>query len=308
MKNIQEHIDLIERFLHDDLAQEELDELNEKLRKDNEFNKLFYEMDHLLDGIRQSAKNSTVEEKLARLEQALPYKMSITISEKPVGRLKKVIISINQFFDRLIAKVFNLDQEELTAIPINSHGQASVLTISGRIKLIAASTIIVVFLATTLMFIQFTEYNPGALYADNFEQPELQTVAVRSADDEEKNADLTHEEIINLANLEFNDSNFGKAINLIEKIPDEEKMPSMKYCGALSYMKKEDFNRAKELLTQLSEEKDIVWRHRSKWFLALCLIREDNKAEAVKYLKDVSDTNGGEFQEDAVQLLKKVDK
>jgi len=74
MKNIDEHIDLIERYLYDDLTQVELDEFNDLLREDPEFNKLFYEMDHLLDGIRRSAKQTTVEEKLARLEEALPEK------------------------------------------------------------------------------------------------------------------------------------------------------------------------------------------------------------------------------------------
>lgn len=72
MKNIDEHIDLIERYLYDDMTQEELEEFNGLLRKDPEFNKLFYEMDHLLEGIRRSAKQTTVEEKLARLEKALP--------------------------------------------------------------------------------------------------------------------------------------------------------------------------------------------------------------------------------------------
>ena len=72
MKNIDEHIDLIERYLYDDLTQEELEEFNDLLRQDAEFNKLFYEMDHLLDGIRRSAKQTTVEEKLANLEKSLP--------------------------------------------------------------------------------------------------------------------------------------------------------------------------------------------------------------------------------------------
>jgi tetratricopeptide (TPR) repeat protein len=72
MKSIDEHIDLIERYLYDDLTQEELEEFNDLLKEDAEFNKLFYEMDHLLDGIRRSAKKTTVEEKLARLEEALP--------------------------------------------------------------------------------------------------------------------------------------------------------------------------------------------------------------------------------------------
>jgi len=81
MKNFDEHIDLIERYLYDDMTQEELEEFNGLLRKDPEFNKLFYEMDHLLEGIRRSAKLTTVEEKLARLERSLPHKEKSIESE-----------------------------------------------------------------------------------------------------------------------------------------------------------------------------------------------------------------------------------
>mgnify|MGYP001553167931 CR=1 FL=1 len=92
MKNIDEHIDLIERYLYDDLTQEELEEFNDLLRQDAEFNKLFYEMDHLLDGIRRSAKKTTVEEKLARLEEALPLSK---VSDERIDHTEE--ISFNRF-------------------------------------------------------------------------------------------------------------------------------------------------------------------------------------------------------------------
>ena len=307
MKNSYEHIDLIERYLYDDMTKEELEEFNEKLRKDPEFNKLFYEMDHLLEGIRQSAKHGTVEEKLAKLEYSLPFKRNYELSNKPAGLFSKIIESINQFMDRLIAGVFNLDHEEMVSVPVNSRGQASVFTITGRIKLIAASSIVIIFLTTIIIITQFSQSNPVELYADNFEKPELLVVGVRSTEPE-KYENLEPENILNTANLEFNNSNFGQAIGLIEQIPDEEKMPGMKYCGALSYMEIEKFERAKELLMQLGEENDIVWQERSKWLLALCFIHEEDKDQAVKYLKEVSQINGGVYQEQATLLLKKVNK
>jgi hypothetical protein len=115
------------------------------------------------------------------------------------------------------------------------------------------------------------------------------------------------EEIQNRANQEFNNSNFGNAINLVERIPDDEKLPDMKYCGALSYMKDENFDRAKELLIQLSEMNDKFWQERSKWYLALCYIYEDDQEQAAKYLKEVAEI-GGKYQEKAEKLLKKVNK
>ena len=47
MKDFNEHIDLIERYVYEDMKKEELEELNRKLREDREFNKLFHDMDNL---------------------------------------------------------------------------------------------------------------------------------------------------------------------------------------------------------------------------------------------------------------------
>ena len=305
MKNIDEHIDLIERYLYDDLTQEELDDFNELLRKDPEFNKLFYEMDQLLDGVRRSAKKTTVEEKLARLEEALPYNRSTDLSERPANVIKRIFQSFNEFVDHLIIRTFNLDREELTVIPIDNRGRSSVYTITGRIKLIAASSLVMIFLAATFIFTQFSALTPVELYADNYSKPVLLTSTVRSGEMEPK-GESSISDIMNSANIAFNSSNFGEAIALVEGVSNDELTPGLKYCGALSYMEIEEFDKAKDLLLQLNTETDIVWRHTSSWFLALCYVREDDKENAVKYLKMASDTAGGEYQEKAANLLGKV--
>jgi tetratricopeptide (TPR) repeat protein len=306
MKNINEHIDLIERYLYDDLTQEELEELNDLLKKDPDFRKLFHEMDHLTEGIRRMAKKTSVEEKLAKLEESLPLMMRVNQSDQPDNLLKKLIRSINDFIDSLISKIFKIDHEELVAIPINSRGEASALSLTGRIKLIAASSIVMAFLAVTLVFTQLSNLSPIELYADNFKQTEL-PVNIDRSPGEEIMEDLTPQEILNKANSEYNESNFGAAIKLIERIPDDEKLPGMKFCGALSYMKLEKFDRAEELLIQLSEMNDIYRKEQSKWFLALCSIREDNTEQAEQYLKEVVEI-GGKYQKQAENLLKKVHK
>jgi len=305
MKDFNEHIDLIERYLYDDLSQEELEELNVKLKSDTEFNKLFHEMDNLLEGIRRSAKQTTVEEKLAKLEEALPYKMSVSRKEQSPNLFRQIIESLNKFVDRLIARLFRLDHEEMVAIPINSRGESSALSLAGRIKLVAASSIVILFIGAIFIYIQLSQLSPLELYSENF-KPEIDVIVERTVEKETYD-NLSPQEILDLANLEFRESNFGEAINLIESISDEHKLPGMKYCGALSYMKIENFERAKELLIQLGEVNDIVWQERSKWYLALCYLHENNTELAVEYLKDISEI-GGENQEKAMQLLKKVNK
>ena len=206
MKKINEHIDLIERYLYDDMTREELEEINELLKTDAEFNKLFHEMDHFTEGIRRSAKKTTVEEKLANLEEALPRMMRVNQGDQSDNIIIKFFRSINNFIDNLIAKIFGFDKEELVAIPINSRGEASVFSLTGRIKVIAASSLVVVFIAVTLVFTQLSNLSPLELYADNFEQPKLTVVNERSIEDEVQD-NRTQEEILNEANDQFNKSN-----------------------------------------------------------------------------------------------------
>ncbi len=74
MKDNKDHIDLIERYLDEDLTREELEMFSRKLKEDTEFSQLYYEMDRFVEGIRRSASQTSMEEKLARLEQSLPVK------------------------------------------------------------------------------------------------------------------------------------------------------------------------------------------------------------------------------------------
>ena len=304
MKSIDEHIDLIERYLYDDLTQEELDRFNDLLSQDAEFNKLFYEMDHLLDGIRRSAKKTTVEEKLARLEEALPFKSKPDLSRESTNAIKRIIDSINVYLDQFFIKLFNLDREEISVVPINSQGQASTFTILGRIKLVAASSIIMIFLAATIIYTQLSSLSLTDLYVTNYEKPELEVVNVRSSESIETE-NLIPTEIQNQANFEFNNSNYGIVIELLENIPESEKTPSMKYCEALSYMEISEFERARELWLQIEKDDDIVWQERSKWYLALCYLQAEDKNQAIKYLEEVS-LIGGEFSENAEKLINKV--
>jgi len=304
MKNIDEHIDLIERYLYDDLTQEELEEFNDLLRQDTEFNKLFYEMDHLLDGIRRSAKKTTVEEKLARLEEALPFKSNQVVEQESTNTIKRIIDSINFHVDQFIAKLFNLNREEINVVPIDSRGQTSTFTILGRIKLIAASSIVMIFLAATIIYTQFSSLSLSELYVASYQKPELEVINVRSSESNEK-GNFIPIEIQNQANIEFNNSNYGTAIEITEKIPDSEKIPAIKYCAALSYMETNEFNKAIVLWQQLEKVDDIVWQERSKWFLALCYLHDEDKNQAIKYLEEVS-LIGGEFSENAKKLIKKV--
>lgn len=76
MKTNKQNIDLIEKYLDDKLDPQELDLFNRKLQEDPEFHRLYFDMDRLVEGIRLSARTTTLEEKLANLEGALPFQKS----------------------------------------------------------------------------------------------------------------------------------------------------------------------------------------------------------------------------------------
>lgn len=86
MKNTEKNIELIEKYLDDRLDEKELSEFNNLLNTDPEFNQLFFDMDLLVQGIRKSARKTSVEEKLDRLEQILPVNKSVNETQETIIR------------------------------------------------------------------------------------------------------------------------------------------------------------------------------------------------------------------------------
>jgi tetratricopeptide (TPR) repeat protein len=161
-----------------------------------------------------------------------------------------------------------------------------------------------IFLAAAIIYTQFSSLSLSELYVASYEKPTLEVVNVRSLETDEID-NLGQVEIQNQVNIEFNNSNYGIALEILEDIPDSEKTPSMKYCAALSYMEINEFEKAKELWLQFEEVDDIVWQERSKWYLALCYLHAEDRNQAIMYLEEVS-LIGGEFSENAEELIKKV--
>jgi tetratricopeptide (TPR) repeat protein len=71
MNKLDKNIELIERYMRDELSSEEQQELDEKLINDEEFGLLFRDMHTIIPGIRQSASRTSLDEKLERLQAHL---------------------------------------------------------------------------------------------------------------------------------------------------------------------------------------------------------------------------------------------
>jgi len=131
MKTNNKDIDLIEKYLDDNLDPEELALFNERLDRDPGFRRLFVDMDRLVEGIRLSARKTTLEEKLANLEKSLPFQKS--------GR-------------------------EDAGIPVISMWEWV-----NKYKMATAAVISMLFIATFLLVTQDFTSDPAKLYVANFE-------------------------------------------------------------------------------------------------------------------------------------------
>ncbi len=69
MKDQENHIDLIDKYLKNELSEEELLQFEGKVIEDESFGQLLNEMNTLVEGIKLSASKTTLDEKLNRLDK-----------------------------------------------------------------------------------------------------------------------------------------------------------------------------------------------------------------------------------------------
>ena len=282
MKNIDEHIDLIERYLYDDLNQEELDDFNDLLRQDADFNKLFYEMDHLLDGIRRSAKKTTVEEKLARLEEALPLKDAQ--SEKDEGTPVIPIWS--------------------TVTQYGTTFKAAFSTITDKnYRMAIAAGFALLIIATLTLFNIIKNPSSEKLFAQYYEPFENQSsMALRGGDEK---AESIESELLQRALSEYDKTNYAESIELFNSIPDnsENKLSVWMYKGN-ALLHEGQVDKAIIMFQNIINENAGFEVH-AKWYLSLCYIKNEDFQNAKPLLEEIRDY-GKYKNKEAGKILSKI--
>jgi tetratricopeptide (TPR) repeat protein len=239
MKTFKENIDLIERYLDEDLDPAELKKFNLKLEQDPEFQRLYHDMDRLVEGIQISARKTTIEEKLANLENSLPFHKSRKDSEEtPVIRL----------WDRVM-----------------------------QYKVAVAAAIAMLFVATFILITQDFATDPGKLYAENFEPfPNVGPGNTRSAEKDDKQQAYTYYDMgkyedalkiftqmdmdtadkLYAANAYMAIGEITKAITLLEQVSERGTGLSIhaKWYLALCNMQEENLASARTLFTELKDQ------------------------------------------------------
>jgi hypothetical protein len=285
MNKTEQNINLIDRYLQHKLSAEELAMFNRMLKDDTEFEKLFFEMDQLIAGIRFSSRTSSVEEKLASLERSLPFiESSPGIVKNTQNLFEKITEIINQFLDNLNLKL------ELTVNQVK-------LALSG-----VAATILI----TLMMLINFQRtQSPDVLFLSYCKPPMYENFgATRGAGDRVKDPVKTR---FNEAMSDYNEKNYDKSIAIINGIPEEKLNAEMKLYEAFVNIKLENYGVAKENLHDIINTADDSWANKARWYLGLCLIRENNFDAAIPMLSSVREF-GSDYAKEAGQLLKKIEK
>lgn len=275
MKKNNEHIDLIEKYLYDDMTQEELKELNELLRTDAEFNKLFYDMDHLLEGIRQSAKRTSVDEKLATLEESLPPKYEAPVI--PIWR------SASNYTGAITA-AFSV-----------------VVDYKYRTAIAAAFTLLIV--ATLVLFNTVNQGSPATLFQTYFTPFENNGYGTFRGDKGE--VSNKNEALLMEALDAYDKENFSEAAGLFDQITinDENKIVVWMYAGN-AYLYEGQTEKAKEMFQNILNEETSV-EVPAKWYLSLCYLKEESLDKAKPLLVEIRDF--GRFKsEEAGKILRKL--
>jgi tetratricopeptide (TPR) repeat protein len=255
------------------------------LDNDMEFGKYFFEIDQLVSGIRYSARTSTLEEKLEKLEQSLPLMDLVTAERKPsYGWLQRINEQLNEFFDILSLKW------ALTTTQVK-------LALSG----VAASVVTVM---TALLMI-FRTPSPDALFLNNFAVPLFDDFSITRGND---NINISYEKrLFETAMLKYNQKDYSGSAAILSAIPVDKMDPEMKLYTAIVNIETKNYPSAVGLLNQLKDSNDQpYWANQAKWYLALCLIREKKYDEARMLLEKVQDFGNTNHEKEAGKLLKEL--
>lgn len=271
MKTIKENIDLIERYLDEDLDPAELEHFNKKLAQDPDFRQLYQEMELLVEGIRISARKTTLEEKLANLEKSLPFRKS---------------------------------KREVEDTPVISLWERA-----WQYKGAVAAAVAMLFVATFVLITQDFKTDPGKLYAENFEPfPNVGPGNTRSAEKDDRQRAYECYDRGNISQEKGNYTlafdNYTQALEIFENL--ELQTADLLYASN-AYMAVGEIGKAEPLLEQVIERGTGLSIH-AKWYLALCYLKEE-KLDSAKFLfTELKDLGGEDYHLKASLILEKIEK
>lgn len=169
------------------------------------------------------------------------------------------------------------DEEEY-----NSSGKQIFIFYWSTYKRAIAAAITLIIVATAVWMNVDSVRTPQELYAEFYSPFDVVPPATRG-DSEIQNAKQR-------AFQAYDGKNYSEAIVEFEKILEQESNEALMLYLGNAYMMENNFEKAKEMFKEIIDQKAALITH-AKWYLSLCYLKEGNKVEASKYLKDVKESS-----------------
>ena len=273
MNEFEKNLELIERYMRDDLSDEEQDLLDQKLIHDEDFGQIFRDMHTIIPGIRQSAARTTLEDKLARLDAYLSGGEPDSNKEKPAWRgreLRKPAQRILIFWHQI-------------------PGRAMLAGLGVFFALVSAIT-----------YFTLRPADSVDLFAGNF-----QVYPTQGANGPRRDGPAEEgPEARAFRHYDFGE--YREALGFftlaLEQQPDNPTL--LFYSGNAALVLGETQNAIRFLENVLQLRKG--WEVPSRWYLALAWLQAGDAGKAVPYLRQLSES-GGTYREKAAVLVSKLE-
>lgn len=244
-------LELIERYLNRNLRGNELSEFEKMLSNNPGFRK----------------------------EVNLHREINEALREKDVMKLRNKLMSI-----QATPKQGKNRSKVLRMFTPNRYLSASV----------AAAASIILIIGGILLFSKTDSVNKDSLYS-NFYDPEEAITIVRSGGNTE---DITLKE----AMMAYQDKNYESAIELFSKEPQNN---LAKFYMGLSYMETGSSEKAIELFNELIKHQENLFVEQAEWYLALSYLKINDYDNAKTLLSKIANSENI-YQNDAKKILKNL--
>ena len=237
--------------------------------------------DELDDEIRDSLANEIYENYDLRAEINLIRELDEALAEKDILQLRDDL-------RRLSVEISATEEKSFIPFNHSSIGLKRLATVAAVLLMILGSSLMIRFFAT-----------PSVPVSDIYNESPVAITSFRSAV-----ADV-NAQLLNGFEL-YNNNDFSGALSYFQTVleTDKENAAARFYAGA-SHQNLEEFGKAVGEYKNVIEHNDNMFVEQAEWYMALCLVRLNEKEKAMAVLGAIISRDSF-YQEKAEVLLKKL--
>ncbi|WP_299887348.1 hypothetical protein [uncultured Lacinutrix sp.] len=258
---------LIERFLRNELSEEERENFLKRINNDETFREMYNLEKQISEGLNQKDWNFVANENTKELEE-YDNLFKDEQTQKLKNEIKKVLLKRKEKNSKRVLMLFT--------------GAAA----------------IVLLLLVINFFVSNTSLSTNELYAEYIHKEEL--VSFRS-----RGEDALEKELV-VAEKEFKKKEYRKALNLFNKSLEKEKDYSSLYIyKAVSHIELKEYNEAEIILNELINT-NLIDAEKGFWYKSLLYVKANKLSEAKSVLNKIIQESYFK-KEQAKELLDKIE-